>query len=126
MKKVLLLFLIYFLLLSCGPDKTTPEYAAKQYLTALKNSDWETAMKYATPESRGPIEMLKSLDADMGITEIRDIKCEVKDSKAMCYFCCSKDSSFNRVLLTLSDKNKWVANRSEDSYWEYRNWDKMK
>jgi hypothetical protein len=126
MKKILTLFSICLLLFSCGPDKSTPEYAAKKYLTALKNKDWETAMKYATPATREQIDMMKALGTDFGITEIKDIRCDVKGSRAMCYFCCSKDSSFNKVLLVLNDQNQWVANSSKGSWLEYHYWDQMK
>jgi hypothetical protein len=126
MKNVLLLFSILLMAGSCGSMKDTPEDIAKKYLTALKNKDWETALKYATPSTRDQIEMMKSLGTEFGITEIKDIKCEVRDSRAMCTFCCAKDSNFNRILLTLNDKNQWLANQSKGSWLDYHYWDSIK
>jgi hypothetical protein len=126
MKKLLQLFSVFFVLLSCGPDRSTPEYAAKQYLTALKNKDWETAEKYSIYFSEDEFNMIAAEDDGFGITEIKDIKCEINGSKAICYFCCSNDSSFNRVAMILNDKNKWVANHSKASWFDYNYWDQIK
>jgi hypothetical protein len=126
MKKVLILIPIYFILLSCGPDKSTPEYAAKQYLIALKNKDWEMAEKYSIYFSKDEFKMVVADDGGFGITEIKDIRCEIKSDRAMCYFCCSNDSSFNKIAMILNDKNKWVANHSKGSWFDYNYWDQTK
>lgn len=104
MRKKTLLILIFLALAAtgCKEDKTSPEYIAKQYLLALKNKDWETAKKYGTKELSQYIDMSKQYNDNFGVTDARNINCQIKDREktlAVCTFCCSTDTNFTRLKL---------------------------
>lgn len=92
---------------SCGPNKKSPEYVARQYLTALRNKDWETAKIYSTKEARLNIDMMASLGSDFRITEIKDIECRKRGNNAICTFCCSEDTGFKQIYLVMQDDGQW-------------------
>ena len=97
-------------LLSCT-NKNTPEYAAKQYLTALKNKDWETAKKYSSDDVDYMLDLMKADGSDFRITEIKDIKCRPSDGLNcyICTFCCTQDSAFQYIFLDKSKEGNWQS-----------------
>jgi hypothetical protein len=112
--KILFLILILIGILSCT-SKNTPEYVAKQYLTALKDKDWETAKKYATKNTCDELDMAKELGTDFGIIEIKDIRCEGDEDSKRCFFCCSKDSVFSCIHVIRDEQDgKWKAYSSKE------------
>lgn len=103
------LFVIIVLVFSgCGPDKKSPEYRLKQYLTALKNKKFEEAKTYCEQSAQQNLQC--SLDmgnTDFGITDIRDIKCTIEKSSATCKFCCMDKESDPEFKLTKL-KDEWL------------------
>jgi N-acetylneuraminic acid mutarotase len=108
-----IIFILLISFLSCRENKNTPEYVVKQYLIALKNKEWEKAKEYTTKETTQNLDMMKSSGIDFGITEVKDVKCSVKNNEAVCTFCCSKDSAFYCLDLKMENK-KWTVFMPKD------------
>jgi hypothetical protein len=117
MKKYLIILTIILTvtIFSCEQNKKSPEYVAREYLTALKNKDWEVAKKHSTPEQAQNLVFADSLDIDFGILEIKDIKCKVKEDKAECTYCCSTDSGFGNYLKLRKEKGEWKVLPNKES-----------
>lgn len=107
-------WLLFFIIvcIGCKRDrKNTPEYVAKEYISALMNKDWEKAKKYATPEINAIVDMAAKQNSNFGLTEVKDIICEKRNNgefeSATCYFCCSTDTNFRCIHLNNSANKQW-------------------
>ncbi len=106
MKKVVLGVLAVAFLASCS--KGGPETVATEYLNALKSKNWEKAESLATEDTKQKISMLKTF-GESGITDVKDVKCEVVADEATCEFCCAKENETSKISLKKVD-GKWVVN----------------
>jgi hypothetical protein len=57
---------------------------------------------------------MKSLGTDFGLTEVKDVKCTVKENEATCTFCCTKDTSFKELKLK-KEGDKWLAHQPKET-----------
>lgn len=112
MKKVFFGVLAIAFLASCGA-KGGPESVATDYLNALKNKEWDKAKALGNEDTKAKIDGIKSFGGDAGITEIKDVKCEVNGNDAECSFCCMKDGA-SKVKL-VKDGDKWIVNDKKET-----------
>ena len=113
MKKLLFGVLSVAFLAACGGGNAA-EKAATDYLNALKNKDFDKAKTLATKETAQNLDMMKSLGTDFGLTEVKDVKCTVTGDKAVCTFCCTKDTSFKELKMK-KDGDKWLADQPKET-----------
>jgi len=113
MKKLFFGVLSVAFLAACGGGNAA-EKAATEYLNALKNKDFDKAKTLATKETAQNLDMMKSLGTDFGLTEVKDVKCTVKENEATCTFCCTKDTSFKELKLK-KDGDKWLAHQPKET-----------
>jgi hypothetical protein len=116
-KLIILSFLLFSF--SCGENKNTPEYVTKQYLLAFQSKDWDKAVSYIAKEDKANFDMFRSLNNNAGITEVKDIRCEKKDSSSNCTFCCFNDSInsmfSNTVHLRKNKEGTWEVRIPKES-----------
>jgi len=86
-------FFMLGITISCGVDKNSPKYITEQYLLALKEKNWEKAKIYTDDTGVSNINCMKEMNQDMGLTDVKNIKCEIKNEKAVCSFCCMKNDT---------------------------------
>lgn len=113
MKKLLFGVLSVAFLAACGGSNPA-EKAATDYLNALKSKDYDKAKSFATKETATYLDMMKSMGTDMSITEVKDVKCTIKENEATCTFCCTKDTSFKELKLK-KEGEKWLAHQPKDA-----------
>lgn len=113
MKKLFFGVLSVAFLAACGGGNAA-EKAATEYLNALKNKDFDKAKTLATKETAQNLDMMKSLGTDFGLTEVKDVKCTVKENEATCTFCCTKDTSFKELKLK-KEGDKWLAHQPKET-----------
>lgn len=113
MKKLFFGVLSVAFLAACGGSNPA-EKAATEYLNALKNKDFDKAKTLATKETAQNLDMMKSLGTDFGLTEVKDVKCTVKENEATCTFCCTKDTSFKELKLK-KEGDKWLAHQPKET-----------
>jgi hypothetical protein len=113
MKKLIFGVLSVAFLAACGGSNPA-EKAATEYLNALKNKDFDKAKTLATKETAQNLDMMKSLGTDFGLTEVKDVKCTVKENEATCTFCCTKDTSFKELKLK-KEGDKWLAHQPKET-----------
>src|SRR5687768_14166669 len=114
MKKLFFGVLSVAFLAACGGGGNAAEKAATEYLNALKNKDFDKAKTLATKETAQNLDMMKSLGTDFGLTEVKDVKCTVKENEATCTFCCTKDTSFKELKLK-KEGDKWLAHQPKET-----------
>lgn len=112
MKKLFFSIILVVFLTACGGGNAA-EKTATEYLNALKNKDFKKAKTLATEETATNLDMLESMGADLGLSEVKDVKCIVKEYEATCTFCCSKDTSFKELKLK-KEAGKWLAHQPKE------------
>ena len=113
MKKLFFGVLSVAFLAACGGPSPAAK-AATDYLNALKNKDYEKAKSLATKETAANLDMMNSMGADFNLTEVKDVKCTVKENEATCTFCCTKDTSFKELKLK-KEGDKWLAHQPKET-----------
>lgn len=113
MKKVVFGVLAIAFMASCGAKGHGPEKVATDYLNALKNKEWDKAKELGNEDTKAKIDGIKSFGGDVGIIEVKDVKCEVKDNEAECSFCCMKDGESSTLKL-VKEGNKWIVNDKKE------------
>lgn len=113
MKKVLFGVLAIAFLASCGAKGNGPEKVATEYLNALKNKEWDKAKALGNEETKAKIDGIKGFGGDAGITEVKDVKCEVKENEAECSFCCMKEGGSSKLKL-VKEGDKWIVNDKKE------------
>jgi hypothetical protein len=107
------------LLFSCSGG-SGPEESAKNYIEALNAEDFDKAKEFATKESAGMLDFMKSISsmsgekkADSTKQEIKDLKCviEAGDSLAVCTFMVDgKEEKLNMKKV----EDKWLAHQPKE------------
>lgn len=113
MKKVLFGVLAIAFMASCGAKGNRPEKVATDYLNALKNKEWDKAKEMGNEDTKAKIDGIKGFGGDAGITEVKDVKCEVKDNEAECSFCCMKEGGSSKLKL-VKEGDKWIVNDKKE------------
>lgn len=113
MKKVFLGILSVAFLAACG-NGGAAEKAATDYLNALKAKDYDKAKTLATEETAANLDFMKQMGSDMGLSEVKDVKCVVKEAEATCTFCCTKDTTFKSLTLKKVGE-KWLAHQPKET-----------
>lgn len=113
MKKVLFGVLAIAFLASCGAKGNGPEKVATEYLNALKNKEWDKAKALGNEDTKAKIDGIKGFGGDAGITEVKDVKCEVKENEAECSFCCMKEGGSSKLKL-VKEGDKWIVNDKKE------------
>lgn len=106
---------IFIFLLSCNTEKNKVEKVATQYLQYLKDKNYEEAKKMQTEECYGLLSCASEFGADFKITEIKNVKCEVKENEAQCKFCCSDTNYLNNQILLKKINGKWFIHCNKES-----------
>ena len=114
MKKLFFGVLSVAFLAACGGGGSAAEKAATEYLNTLKNKDFEKAKTLATKETAAYLDMMKQMGGDFGLTEVKDVKCTVKENEATCTFCCTKDTNFKELKLK-KEGDKWLAHQPKET-----------
>jgi len=109
----LLLAMAFLFLTGCGVDKDSPEYTARLYLTALKNKDWEEAKKYCSDGAMNNLDAAILAGIPIEITEVRNIRCKVKQGQAICTFCCLEGDPKPIVRLSKGTEGWVIAGGKE-------------
>jgi hypothetical protein len=115
MKKVILGVFAIGLLASCGGGNT-PESVATAYLTALKDKNWAKAKELGTEKTQNYIATFEAPEMESmqpGITEVKDVKCEVTDTSAVCSFCCSSDGK-SKINLVKAEDGSWKVDDGKE------------
>lgn len=113
MKKVLFGVLAIAFLASCGAKGNGPEKVATEYLNALKNKEWDKAKAMGNEDTKAKVDGIKGFGGDAGITEVKDVKCEVKENEAECSFCCMKEGGSSKLKL-VKEGDKWIVNDKKE------------
>ncbi len=113
MKKVLFGVLAIAFLASCGAKGNGPEKVATEYLNALKNKEWDKAKALGNEDTKAKVDGIKGFGGDAGITEVKDVKCEVKENEAECSFCCMKEGGSSKLKL-VKEGDKWIVNDKKE------------
>lgn len=95
------------------PDNT-PESITLHYLVALKANDIRRAKGLGTPNTIKTLDMLIALDKLPVVTDIRDIRCVLKNSTADCSFCCRKSAP--QKITLVNQTGNWLVDEIRDSY----------
>jgi hypothetical protein len=107
------------LMFSCSGG-AGPEESAKNYIEALNAEDFEKAKEFATKESAGMLDFMKSIasmsgekKADAPKKEVKDIKCKIEagDSLAVCTFVV--DGKEEKLDMKNID-GKWLAHQPKE------------
>lgn len=112
MKKLFVGVLAVAFFASCGGKVGGPEKVATDYLNALKNKEWDKAKALGNEDTKAKVDGIKSFGGDAGITEVKDVKCDVKETEAVCTFCCMKEGA-NQIKL-VKDGEKWIVNDKKE------------
>ncbi len=99
-------------LFACGGDKG-PEKVAKEYLTALKEKNYDKAKGLGTEDTQQMLDALVQFGAAPVVDEVKDIKCEVNGEEAVCTFCCMKEGK-NELMMKQVD-GKWLVNEKKEN-----------
>ncbi len=126
MKKVLSLVLVFVAVVSFNSCKksNTPEAVAEAYLTHIAKMEFDKAKELVTEESKGTIDFLAQMSGMAGDeakkaaeqkVEIKDMKCEVKDDKAVCN-CKVKtgDKEEAETLNLVKQNDKWLVEQKKE------------
>lgn len=115
MRKLIFGALSLALLASCGPKGgSLAEKAATDYLNSLKSKDFDKAKTLATKETAAYLDMMSQMGGDFGLTEVKDVKCVIKDNDATCTFCCTKDTNFKDLKLK-KEGDKWLVHQPKET-----------
>jgi len=91
-----------------------PKPIAIKYLKCLMNKDYDKAKLLATKETAANLDMMKSLGTDFGVYMVKDVTCSLMSPKeAICFFCCTKDTSFKYLEMRKED-GKWLAHQPKE------------
>ncbi len=106
--KTILVAACAIILVACGGGSDSPEAVTTAFVKAISSKDFEGAKKYCTKNSASIIDGLKSFAAMAPETKLskEDCKCDVKDDKATCTFCCAEGKSEEKYTLVKED-GKW-------------------
>lgn len=126
MKKVLSLVLVFVAVVSFNSCKksNTPEAVAEAYLTHIAKMEFDKAKELVTEESKETIDFLAQMSGMAGDeakkaaeqkVEIKDMKCEVKDDKAVCN-CKEKkgDKEEAKTLNLVKQNDKWLVEQKKE------------
>lgn len=93
--------------------KISPNYVAESYLKALMDKDYQRAKFFSDSGDYDNIDMMKELKMDFGLSEVKNVNCEVKDNRAFCSFCCTADTMWKDMRLSF-DKGHWIIQPAKD------------
>jgi hypothetical protein len=94
--------------------RISPNYVAESYLTALMDKDYNRLKVFSDSADYDNIDMMKELEMDLGIYEVKDISCDIKDNGAKCTFCCTKDTSWKYIKLQFDNGHWFIQPAKED------------
>jgi hypothetical protein len=127
MKKVLSLVLVFAAVVSFNSCKkaNTPEAVAEAYLTHIAKMEFEKAKEFVTEESKTTIDFLAQMasmageeakkEAANAKIEIKDMKCEVTEDKAVCNCIVVNGEKEEKETLNLVKQgDKWLVNQSKE------------
>jgi hypothetical protein len=109
----LFMVMLPLFLISCGENKDSPQYVARLYLTALKNKDWDEAKKYCSDGAMNNLDAAIRIGMPIEITDVRNIRCKVKDGQAVCTFCCVEGDPQPIVRLSKGTEGWVIAGGKE-------------
>lgn len=123
MKKVLSLVLVFVAVVSFNSCKkaNSPEAVAEAYLTHIAKMEFDKAKELVTEDSKGTIDFLAQMAGDEAKkaaeqkVEIKDMKCDVKDDKAVCN-CKVKtgDKEEAESLNLVKVNDKWLVEQKKE------------
>jgi hypothetical protein len=100
------------ILFACG-GAGGPEGVAKDYLTALKEKNYDKAKTLGTEDTQQMLDALIQFGAAPVVEEVKDIKCEVTGEEAVCTFCCMKEGK--NELKMMKKEGKWFVNEKKEN-----------
>ena len=104
--------------IACQDNSNSPDGTAKDFVMALDSRDTATALALATPESAVAIRLIMSA---LGTSDPKTAKhvqidkmtCDVKDTNAICTYCC--DANGREQAVNLVRKNeRWQVTMKKD------------
>ncbi len=124
MNKIILIpsLFVFLGMVSCQ-KKNSPEYVTKEFLTAVQKKDWDKAKSLGDEATKKHITFWEFMEENISdtattdenwIKEIKDIKCEVKDSTATCFYCCVFEDQKSMINLVKKD-GKWLISHGKES-----------
>lgn len=113
MKTKLISIILFLLIVSCGSGGVA-EYTATSYLKAIRDKNYEKAKKYADEETKLHIQLLEKINSNLGITDVKNVQCLTNGNVAECVFCCSTDSTFNKIILIRDGKFFWKVHQPKE------------
>jgi predicted lipoprotein len=127
MKKVLSLVLVFAAVVSFNSCKkaNTPEATAEAYLTHVAKMEFEKAKEFVTEDSKATIDFLAQMagmageeakkEAANAKIEIKDMKCEVTEDKAVCNCMVVNGEKEEKETLNLVKQgDKWLVVQSKE------------
>lgn len=128
MKKVLSLVIVFAAVVSFNSCKkaNTPDAAAEAYLTNIAKMDFEKAKEFVTEDSKATINFLAQMagmageeakkEAANAKVEIKDMKCEVTEDKAVCSCMVVNGEKEEAETLNLVKENdKWLVVQTKEN-----------
>lgn len=128
MKKVLSLVLVFAAVVSFNSCKksNTPEATAEAYLTHIAKMEFEKAKEFVTEDSKATIDFLAQMagmageeatkEAANAKVEIKDMKCEVTEDKAVCNCkVINGEKEEAETLNLVKEGDKWLVVQTKES-----------
>ncbi|MDD2411392.1 MAG: DUF4878 domain-containing protein [Bacteroidales bacterium] len=127
MKKVLSLVLVFAAVVSFSScKKSGPEAVAEAYLTNIAKMDFEKAKEFVTEDSKATIDFLAQMagmageeakkQATEAKVEIKDMKCEVTEDKAVCNCTVvTGEKSEAETLNLVKEGDKWLVVQTKET-----------
>lgn len=127
MKKVLSLVFVFVAVVSFNScKKSGPEAAAEAYLTNIAKMDFEKAKEFVTEDSKATIDFLAQMagmageeakkEAADAKVEIKDMKCEVTEDKAVCKCkVVTGEEEEEETLNLVKEGDKWLVVQTKET-----------
>lgn len=127
MKKVLSLVFVFVAVVSLNScKKSGPEATAEAYLTNIAKMDFEKAKEFVTEDSKATIDFLAQMagmageeakkEAAEAKVEIKDMKCEVTEDKAVCKCkVVTGEEEEEETLNLVKEGDKWLVVQTKEN-----------
>ncbi|MDD2346191.1 MAG: DUF4878 domain-containing protein [Bacteroidales bacterium] len=128
MKKVLSLVFVFVAVVSFNSCKksNTPDATAEAYLTNIAKMDFEKAKEFVTEDSKATIDFLAQMagmagedakkEAASAKVEIKDMKCEITEDKAVCNcMVVTGEKEEAETLNLVKENDKWLVVQTKEN-----------